>query len=348
MQDSRDHFFTRLKAQREESHIEVGSPFFCDILLSERCNMRCRKCYFWKHGIEEGLNIEECRRFISSLSGIVKGPFEINLGGGEPLLKEGILELVGLCAQQGLQPAISTNATLIDEALAERLSKAGLHRLSISLDSLNAATHDAMTGCRGSHKRLMKAIRHLKRFWRKGDLNIHTVISELNIRDIERLTKWVNADSFFTGIAFQAIAQPFRTEIVPQWYRHAEYGALWPKDPARVSAIIDGLIERKRRGFKIINPEAQLAVYKKYYDDPDSFVRAHRCNFGDYMFNVNVLGFVHLCCFMPPIGNIKNSSIQEIWHSQEAQRTRELMRNCQKSCNNIVNCYFQVDENSPG
>lgn len=334
-------FYTRLKSKKEEFKLNINGPLFCDILISERCNLRCRKCYFWKYGINNELEFDEYKKFIISLAGLVKIPFEINLGGGEPLLNNGILELIRLCSDQGLQPAISTNATLIDEEMAKKLSDSGLHRLGISLESLVEDTHDFITNTAGSHKRLMKGVEYLKKYWKKGDINIHTLILNQNLEQIKDLAEWVNEDVFFTGIAFQALAQPFRTDIIDSWYLDEEYGLLWPKDPGRVSSVIDMLIDYKRAGYRIINPIAQLNVYKKYYSDPESFVRAHKCNFGDYIFNVNVLGLVHLCCFMQPIGNIKKDNIKTIWYSDEAKQIRSAMHNCKKSCNNIVNCYFQ-------
>ena len=83
-----DNFFTQLKAQKETSRA-VGKPFFCDLLISEKCNLKCRTCYFWKNGLDDALTMEECRDFILSLKDLVKIPFEINLGGGEPLLNKG-------------------------------------------------------------------------------------------------------------------------------------------------------------------------------------------------------------------------------------------------------------------
>jgi MoaA/NifB/PqqE/SkfB family radical SAM enzyme len=271
----------------------------------------------------------------------VKSPFEINLGGGEPLLKKGILDLIKLCAKYGFRPTISTNATLIDKEMAQKIADSGLYRLGVSLDSLDQNTHDFLTGAIGSYKRLMDAIEYLRRYWKKGNINIHSVIVEHNIAGIGELVEWVNKEDFFTGVSFIALAQPFRTDIVERWYLDKEYGFLWPKDYGRLSLIIDMLIEYKNSGYKILNPLSQLIAYKKYYKNPASFVRINKCDFGDYTFNVNVLGLVHLCCFMQPIGSIKKSKIKDIWYSEEAMRTRALMHNCQKSCNNILNCFFQ-------
>ncbi|MDD4909330.1 MAG: radical SAM protein [Candidatus Omnitrophica bacterium] len=340
---SRDSFFSRLKERIEKTGSGTGKPFFCDLLISEKCNSRCRTCYFWKNGIEERLTLEECKGFISGLSGLAAAPFEINLGGGEPLLNEGILELVKHCRRLGLQPTISTNAMLIDGDMARRLSESGLHRLSLSLKGFSEKTHDFLTGVDGSYRKFMAALEHLRRYWRGKDLNIHTIILEQNLDEIIGLTEWVNKDDLFTGIAFQALSQPFRTDQVDNWHTGGEYSYLWPGDSHKVNSVLDALVEFKSSGYRILNPLPQLLIYKRYYQDPGAFARVHRCNSGDYIFNVNVLGLVHLCCFMQPIGNINKSDIKAIWHSREAASTREAMHNCQKSCNNILNCYFQEE-----
>lgn len=343
MDNTKDAIYTRLKTLKEEAGASVISPLFCDVLVSERCNLHCKKCYFWKSKTPDALTLEEYKNFILSLKDFDKVPLEINLGGGEPLLKDGILELIRFSDLQGIKPAISTNATLIDKDMAKSLSDCGLSRLSISLESLDEKVHDFITGTPGSYASLMRGIEYLKRYWRTGSIHIHTVITGQNMQGILDMAGWVNKDAFFSGIAFIALAQPFLTATQDQWHLNSEYGLLWPKDHNHAAAAIDALINYKRAGYKIINPLSQLAVYKRYYNNPGAFARAYQCNFGEYIFNVNVLGLVHLCCFMPPIGNIKEKSIKEIWYSKEAERTRDLMRNCQKSCNNIMNCYFQDD-----
>ena len=341
--DSDKPFYSLLKKERE-SDINISKPFFCDLLISEKCNLKCKTCYFRKQGLYDRLTIKECENFVLSLKDIARIPFEINLGGGEPLLNRGILDLVRYCVKQGLQPVISTNATLIDEEMAKEISESGLHRLSISLEGIQEDTHDFLTGTKGAYARLMKAIGYLKKYWKRGDLNIHTIILEQNIDEIIDLVEWVNKEGLFTGIAFQALAQPFRTNLINQWHKESEHSFLWPKDPIKTCSLLDKLIEYKTFGYKIINPASQLKVYKKYYNTPDAFTRMHRCNFGDYIFNVSALGLVHLCCFMQPIGNIRKNKISDMWYSEEAAKTRDMMYNCSKSCNNILNCYFQEEE----
>ncbi|MFC1666939.1 radical SAM protein [Candidatus Omnitrophota bacterium] len=321
---------------------KVGRPLFCDLLISERCNLQCKKCYFWKHGIKNELTIEECKAFVLYLKDLVQMPFEINLGGGEPLLKEGIFDLSRYCADQGFQPVISTNGTLIDKKMAKRIFESGLHRLSLSLDTMDEKTHDFLTGTKGSYKRVMNAIDCLRKYCNnKVDLNIHSVILEQNIDQIIDLVEWVNNDDIFTGISFQALAQPFRTDLVDRWYLESEHSFLWPKDSKKVTSLIETLIKYKKQKYKILNPIPQLSIYKGYYENPEKLTGKHDCKFGDYIFNVNAFGYIHLCCFMEPIGDIRKINIKDAWYSEESRETRKRMHNCQKSCNNIINCYFQ-------
>jgi MoaA/NifB/PqqE/SkfB family radical SAM enzyme len=329
-------------AQGKESTVKTDLPSYCDFLVTERCNLKCKKCYFWRNGywLEDEVTFEECRDFILSLKGWVPPTFELNLGGGETLLKQNMLDLIELCAKEGIRASISTNATLIDEDMAKRIADAGLWRLGVSLDTLDENTQDFLTGVPGSYKRVTNAIGYLKKHWKNGHINIHAVLSNRNLDSIKDLIEWVNKEEFLTGISVMALSQPFRTEPIDQWYLDKEYGILWPTDFAKVSVVLDMLVAYKKAGYRILNAMPQLVAYKKYYENPESFVRAHDCHFGDYTFNVNVLGLVMLCCFMRPVGNIKKQSIRDIWNSEAAVKTRAAMRNCQKSCNNILNCFF--------
>ncbi len=114
------------------------------ISVTDRCNFRCPYCMprdkfgadFQFLERKEILTFEEIIRlagvFVSA--GVVK----IRLTGGEPLLRHGLPSLVqGLARIPGLQEiTLTTNGSLLVDQ-AEALFKAGLHRLTVSLDSLD-------------------------------------------------------------------------------------------------------------------------------------------------------------------------------------------------------------------
>jgi cyclic pyranopterin phosphate synthase len=108
--------------------------------VTDRCDLRCSYCmpeetYAWlpKRDI---LSFEELARVADVF--LALGADEIRLTGGEPLLRRDLAKLVGLlAAKKGLADlALTTNGTRLAE-LAATLRAAGLHRLTISLDTLD-------------------------------------------------------------------------------------------------------------------------------------------------------------------------------------------------------------------
>ncbi len=326
---------------------EPKKPYSCDLLISEKCNLKCLKCHFWKSDVDESVSPDKIREIIDSLARIGARPFEINFGGGEPLLFDGITDVIKYAAKKGLQPALSTNATLIDKRMAKKLASSGLNRLSISLDSLNENTHDKMVGVKGAYKRLMKGLENLSFYWKRGDLNIHTLLSGINYSDVADIIKWADKTDFIKGVNIQAVSQPFRSDPVDKWYERDEYKFLWPDSETAV-AVIDEIAALKKSGSKVINPLHQFKVYRVYYQYPERFARKFRCNAGDHTININAMSLMHLCCFMKPLGSLKLSSVEELWFSPQAEKTRYAMYNCRKSCNNILNCFFEEEDIEAG
>src|SRR6185436_12390318 len=103
------------------------------------CNLRCQYCmpeedYLWLPR-EDILKFEEIDRLVDQF--LALGVEKVRLTGGEPLLRRDIPELVAqLAAKPRIRDlAMTTNAVLL-KPVAGDLKKAGLHRLTISLDTL--------------------------------------------------------------------------------------------------------------------------------------------------------------------------------------------------------------------
>ena len=109
------------------------------VSLTDRCNLRCAYCmpeeeYVWLPR-EELLHFEEIDRLVDVF--IHLGVDKVRLTGGEPLLRRDVPDLVSmLAAKPGLRDlAMTTNGVLL-AAQAGALHAAGLHRVTVSLDTL--------------------------------------------------------------------------------------------------------------------------------------------------------------------------------------------------------------------
>jgi len=111
------------------------------ISVTDRCNFRCTYCmpddeYVWI-ARREILSFEEISRLARLF--VALGVDKIRLTGGEPLLRRDLDKLIAqLAAIEGLQDlCLTTNGSLLAEK-AEALAAAGLKRLNVSLDTLDA------------------------------------------------------------------------------------------------------------------------------------------------------------------------------------------------------------------
>lgn len=108
--------------------------------VTDRCNMRCTYCVptegFKALDHADILTYEEILRVVRLSNGLGVNKFRIT--GGEPLVRRGVIDLVGnISAIDGVETTFTTNGLLLDEMAAE-LKEAGVRRLNISLDSLKA------------------------------------------------------------------------------------------------------------------------------------------------------------------------------------------------------------------
>ncbi|MBE9468726.1 MAG: radical SAM protein [Bacteroidetes bacterium] len=118
------------------------------ISVTDRCNLRCVYCMpekgvkLMKH--EEILSFDEIVH-ISKIA-VNKGVNKIRITGGEPLVRRNIVQLVERIAKiEGLKDfGMTTNGILLND-LAQPLADAGLHRVNISLDTMNPERYRQIT-----------------------------------------------------------------------------------------------------------------------------------------------------------------------------------------------------------
>jgi GTP 3',8-cyclase len=110
------------------------------ISVTDRCNLRCRYCM-----PEEGIKLFSHSEILtfSEIAGFTRvavsnGVTKVRITGGEPLVRKGISALVRMISEiPGIEDlSMTTNGTLLSQ-FAQELKSAGLHRVNISLDTID-------------------------------------------------------------------------------------------------------------------------------------------------------------------------------------------------------------------
>ncbi|MBI2828325.1 MAG: radical SAM protein, partial [Acidobacteria bacterium] len=102
--------------------------------VCRHCNLRCPHCYAAATSTPspDDLTTAEARRLIETLA--EAGVRVLILSGGEPLLRQDLVELAAHARTVGLRPMLSTSGVLLDEPMAAALAAAGVSYAGVSLD----------------------------------------------------------------------------------------------------------------------------------------------------------------------------------------------------------------------
>lgn len=137
------------------------------ISITDRCNYKCVYCRTGNEGaVYAELPIDDYLRIARVFVGL--GIEKIRLTGGEPLLRKGLTELIRELSRMRtldgapLDLALTTNGHLL-EAMAQPLRDAGLGRITVSMDAVDAETFTRITRVPGSYDKVLAGIRAAKR-----------------------------------------------------------------------------------------------------------------------------------------------------------------------------------------
>jgi radical SAM protein with 4Fe4S-binding SPASM domain len=106
--------------------------------VTRSCNLHCQNCLYdsQQRRYGEELTTAEGLALIKDLAAF--GVPRLLFGGGEPLMRPDLLELVACAHELGIQPSIYTNGTLLDRTRTVGLKRAGLHSVTLQLEAIGS------------------------------------------------------------------------------------------------------------------------------------------------------------------------------------------------------------------
>ncbi|MFM8682822.1 MAG: GTP 3',8-cyclase MoaA [Chthoniobacterales bacterium] len=170
------------------------------VSVTDRCNFRCPYCmpreiFGASHAFlprSDVLSFEEIFRVVSVMS--LLGVRKARLTGGEPLLRRDLPDLVRLLS--GIETlddlALTTNGLLL-ASVAQALKDSGLHRITVSLDALDDAVFQAMTGSEAPVSQVLDGIRAARRAGLPVKINC-VVQRGVNEDEILSLAEWCRGE----------------------------------------------------------------------------------------------------------------------------------------------------------
>lgn len=179
-------FYTLSNSRAAQS--SVSSPLWrAELILTGRCNFKCPYCR------QIGGNDIPIEQAIATVNlWCDQGLKNVRFSGGEPTMYKGLVDLVKICKNRGVERiAISTNGASSIQ-LYDDLVEAGVNDFSISLDACCAEDGDKMAGghVRGAFDRVVSAIKHLST---KSYVTVGVVLTADNKDEAEKIIEFADS-----------------------------------------------------------------------------------------------------------------------------------------------------------
>src|SRR5271165_974865 len=197
--------------------------------VTKGCNLRCIHCRATATELmsPNDLPTKKALDIIAQIADF--GNPILVLSGGEPLYRADIFELAEYATSRGLRTALATNGTLVTKDVAQKIKKAGIKRVSISLDGSDATTHDTFRGIPGAFDAAIYGLRNLQQVG--VSVQINTTIARHNAHQLPavlELARTLGADALHTfllvpvgcgvDIAAEQMVPPEEYEQMLNWF----------------------------------------------------------------------------------------------------------------------------------
>jgi radical SAM protein with 4Fe4S-binding SPASM domain len=316
-----------------------------DIELSNKCNLRCKMCWF--HG-EQGIGDRyigcelATREVLALVEEVSCHRPAIYIGGTEPFIRRDILTILEHIKKKNMRVSFTTNGTLLGPAKIEKLVRMGVDDISFSIDG-HRQLHDSLRGP-GVFYKVTSAIAQLaavkkKMACTKPTVHVNIVMNSAIIPHLEETLDAIEKATI-GGVDFYRLHHLWfvtQAELAlhQQGVRRA-LGCMAPgarshliSDSQRISAVdIAGKVSRLLNHPKIISfPDLSQPGLRRYYGEGPS--EKKRCVAPFYAAVVKPNGDVKFCpdewvddyC----LGNIRMDSFNTIWNNSKSRRFRKAL-----------------------
>jgi len=319
---------------------------------TKTCNLKCKHCYASSDNkrYDNELTLDESKKFIDDLKDF--NVPALLFSGGEPLMKENILELLDYASQRKIRSTISTNGTLLDKDVCKSLKKINLGYVGVSLDGIGA-NHDAFRGVNGAFDSALRGIRNCIEVNQKVGLRF--TINKNNYKELEDIFKLIKEEKIPRVCFYHLVYSGRGSKMVDEDITKEE-------TRQALDLIISKAIE--------FGPSVEIltvdnhadAVYtylkslEKFKDKSDNILKLLKTNGGNRsgmaFANVDFFGNVHPDQFtwQHTFGNVKEEKFGSIWRNSENEilnglrNRKELLKGRCSSCKwlNVCNGNFRT------
>jgi len=234
----------------------------------------------------------------------------ISITGGEPFIYQNLPALVKYIRDYGIICIVLTNGVLLGiPSITLPVLDAGLNLICLSLDTVNPEAYYAIRGI--PLEPILKGLDYVleqRKYYSELNISVSCVISKVNINILEELIKYLSERG--VTIDFQALHPIFGAKSMEN---HSI--KFTEEDLPQLITLSEKLLRMKQDGYLIDSNADYLAAFPDfsvYRKLPSNF----ECTSGFTMLAIDYNLDVMSCWPMPPIGNLRKTSLSNLWQSE--------------------------------
>jgi len=289
-------FFEGGVAPLVSSVLMKENPLYVQFYVTARCNLRCRQCnVIYANADMEECTTDQARRVAENLAAI--GTSIVLLTGGEPFIRNDIVEITEAFMANGVHPRLQTNGLASFDEL-DQVASIGANDISISLDSLQPALQDSINGdFDNSWRDAIEKIAHINRSFPEDSFcALGCVLAPSNIDEIVPLIRFATEIGWWVSLV--PAHQTDSTQ--PRSFSSFDPAMVFdPSDYPRVRAVLDQVHQMKRDGFNLYDSAEYLDDIYRYITGSNVRWRRrndNRCDSPNLYFAIQPNAEMAVCC----------------------------------------------------
>lgn len=283
----------------------------CVLHITNLCNLKCKHCYASAgEKFPNEMTYDEIINVVDQLDEL--GINYITLSGGEPFEREDVFDIIKYIRQKDIHVMITSNGTLLNQDIMDKLKKLDIDSIQISIDSYDPEIHDSFRGIKGSFNKAIEGIKLCKAIGIK--VSIMSTLSAINRKNMDKLI----------DLALKLQVDGFAMErFVPEGRGNNEREIAI--DSSDLKRCLETLYNYQKNTqncffttndplFSFVNGSYELA----YELSKDNKKLCGGCSLGKMAFVITPDGEVGLCTRLyERIGSIREKSIAQILNENE-------------------------------
>jgi radical SAM protein with 4Fe4S-binding SPASM domain len=168
------------------SQAHLSAPKRVHLSCTRACNFSCRHCYSSSgNPYPDELTTEEIKRLIDQMADM--GCLDLWLGGGEPLVRADLPDIIGHANTRGVLVGISTNAVAATPSVVRALRGTQINCFKISMEGASEAVYDDVRGETGAFQEALRGIGNLRELG--APIYLHRVFMTPNASELRALIR---------------------------------------------------------------------------------------------------------------------------------------------------------------